>query len=85
MRPSMTFLRNKSDKVRALDPHDYRFNVTFPNELRIVFKSYSSMQGDQATVLLQYLNHTHVVLYDADVSFVRSVEHSAFSSSPPSP
>ena len=74
---------NNNKQARALDPHDDRFNVTFPNELRIVLKSYSSMQGDQATLLLQDLNPTHVVLYDADVSFVRSVEiHAALSATP---
>ena len=64
---------------------DKRFLVSFPNELRVVIKSYTSTQGDQASLLLQDLKPTHVVLYDAEVSFVRAVEVFAALSTGPIP
>jgi DNA excision repair protein ERCC-4 len=50
------------------------FAVTETEELRLVFRSYSSVDGDQATLLLQDLSPSYIVLYDAETSFVRSIE-----------
>jgi DNA excision repair protein ERCC-4 len=67
----------------TLDPFDGRFTVSFPTELRVVLKCYTSVGGDQATLLLQDLNPSHVLFYDTDVGFVRSVEiHAALSTAP---
>lgn len=63
------------------NPAVYRqFDVTFPNELRIGFKSYTSVSGDQATLLLQDIRPRHVIFYDTEVAFVRAVEIQAATS-----
>lgn len=64
--------RNEED----IDDNDESkwFDVHMANEMRLFIRSYSSIDGDQASLLLQDLNPPYVVLYDADVSFVRAVE-----------
>ena len=57
------------------------FEVHEPDELRVVFKSYANIEGEQASLLLQDLDPAYVVLYDSDVSFVRALEiHSSLKS-----
>ena len=57
------------------------FDVDVPSEIRLFVRSYSSIEGDQANVLLQDLNPPYVVLYDADIAFVRAIEiHSCLQS-----
>lgn len=52
------------------------------SELRIVIKSYTSTESDQASLLMQDLQPEYVVFYDTDVAFVRAVEiHAALSTS----
>jgi DNA excision repair protein ERCC-4 len=62
--------RNEEDE----DDEAGWFEVHEPNELRLIVKSYSSIDGDQASLLLQDLDPPYVVLYDADISFVRAIE-----------
>lgn len=51
------------------------FRVSFPNELRVVLKTYGgSTEGDQGLLLLQDIEPLYVVFYDAEISFIRSVE-----------
>ena len=54
---------------------DDRFQVSFPdNELRVILQSYSSVSGDQSHLFLQDIQPQYVVLYDADVAFIRAIE-----------
>lgn len=64
----------KDEPATDWSNEDTWFQTSFPEELRIVLKSYSSVEGDQANLLLQDLRPEYVVFYDADASFVRSVE-----------
>ena len=58
----------ESDSVRDLLP------VYFGTELRIVLKSYTDIEGDDALLLLNEVRPQFVILYDTDMSFIRSVE-----------
>jgi DNA excision repair protein ERCC-4 len=62
------------DYDSSVDEYDALFTVTEPDELRVVIRSYSNVDGDQATLLLQDLQPAYIILYDADTSFVRSIE-----------
>jgi DNA excision repair protein ERCC-4 len=53
---------------------DDLFQVHYPDELRVVLKSYSSIEGNEALLLLQEMSPKYVVLYDADIGFIRSIE-----------
>ena len=50
------------------------YKVGMLEDLRIVFRTYSSVERDGAQILLSGLKPTYVVLYDADPSFIRSLE-----------
>lgn len=50
------------------------FNIQQRSELRLILKSYSSIEGNQAGLLLSDLDPKYVVLYDAEISFVRAIE-----------
>lgn len=68
-------------EVAPFCSNDDRFTVSFPDELRVVLKSYAS--SDQATLLLQDLSPRYVLFYDTDITFVRAVEiHAALSDIP---
>lgn len=56
------------------DREDNWYEATEPDCIKVVLKSYSSMEGDAASLLLHDLCPSHIILYDADVSFVRSIE-----------
>jgi DNA excision repair protein ERCC-4 len=56
------------------DDEDTWFRTSFPQELRVVVKNYSGVEGDDAGLLLQDIQPAYVVFYDAEASFVRSVE-----------
>jgi DNA excision repair protein ERCC-4 len=48
------------------------------NDLRVVIQTYSSAEGEQAYLLLNDIKPNYIVLYDAEPSFIRSIEiHSA--------
>jgi DNA excision repair protein ERCC-4 len=65
-------------EVSLMKTQDDHFTVSFPDELRIVLKSYASL--DQASLLLQDLSPRYVLFYDTDITFVRAVEiHAAMS------
>lgn len=53
---------------------DAMLRISNPSELRIILKSYSSIDGDQSSLFLQDMEPQYVVLYDTDVAFIRSVE-----------
>jgi DNA excision repair protein ERCC-4 len=57
-----------------LDEYDAMFHVSEPQELRVMFRSYSNVVDDEATLLLEDLQPKYIVLFDSDVSFVRSIE-----------
>lgn len=73
-------LEASQDAARQLekDAHEMEeeamFKATYEDELRVVLKSYSSMDGGDASLLLQDLRPKYVILYDAEVSFIRAVE-----------
>eukprot|EP00977_Amphora_coffeiformis_P017512 scaffold5771_cov171-Amphora_coffeaeformis.AAC.29 len=50
------------------------FRIANPTELRVVLRTYGSMEGDQGLLLLQDVEPQYVVFYDAEISFIRSVE-----------
>lgn len=56
------------------DDESQWFEVHEPSELRIMIKSFSSIDGDQASLLLQDHDPSYVVLYDTDIAFVRAIE-----------
>lgn len=56
------------------DDEDTWFRTSFSQELRVVVKNYTGVEGDDAGLLLQDIRPAYVVFYDADASFVRSVE-----------
>jgi DNA excision repair protein ERCC-4 len=71
------YMENKLDPVDTpinWDDEAAWFQASFPQELRVVVKNYSSVEGDHADLLLQDIRPTYVVFYDADASFIRSVE-----------
>jgi DNA excision repair protein ERCC-4 len=50
------------------------FRVTYGDEFRITLRSYASIEGDEASMLLQEVRPRYIVLYDTDMSFIRSIE-----------
>lgn len=56
------------------DQDEQMFRITNPDELRVVLRTYGSMEGDQGLLLLQDVEPQYVVFYDAEISFIRSVE-----------
>ena len=65
---------NEELKESDGDADEAKFRITFDRELRIVLKSYSSIEGDDASLLLHDVRPRYVVLYDTEVSFIRSIE-----------
>jgi DNA excision repair protein ERCC-4 len=65
---------NVDDDDSDVDEYDVLFTVTEPDELRVVIRTYTHVDGDEATLLLQDLQPSYIILYDADTSFVRSIE-----------
>jgi DNA excision repair protein ERCC-4 len=62
------------------DEEEKQFKVSELTGSRVVIQTYTSSEGEQAYMLLNDLKPTHVVLYDAESSFIRSIEiHSACS------
>jgi ERCC4 domain len=76
--------KHQADRLEGGDPpkdrddddenDDALFRTSYGNELRIVLRSYSSIEGDEASLLLQEVRPRYVVLYDSDMSFIRSIE-----------
>jgi DNA excision repair protein ERCC-4 len=51
------------------------FGASYPNnQIRIIVKSYSSLEGEQELLFLQDVAPKNVIFYDSDVSFVRALE-----------
>jgi len=66
------------DRLKLARQHDQEadeamFRVSNPTELRVLIRSYDSVECDY-TLLLQDLQPRYIVFYDVDVSFIRSVE-----------
>lgn len=75
-------LNNDSVEEAPVDQYDDdHFTVSFPDELRVVLKSYASL--DTASLLLQDLSPRYVLFYDTDIAFVRAVEIQAALSDEP--
>lgn len=53
--------------------YDTMFKASFPQEPRIVIKSFSSFEGDAGMVLAD-LNPKYVVMYDMNIALVRTLE-----------
>jgi DNA excision repair protein ERCC-4 len=57
------------------------FDATMPEELRVIVRSHASIDGEESIILLNDLRPSYIVLYDADISFIRAMEiYSALSS-----
>jgi len=65
---------HNDDVASEDDEYDAMFRVTLPNELRVLVRSYSRIDGGENWLLLQETRPQYVVLYDTEVSFVRAVE-----------
>lgn len=50
------------------------YKVGTLDELRLVIRTYSSIEGDQTNLMLDDIKPDYVVLYDAEPAFVRSLE-----------
>jgi len=68
--------RKAEQDSTLLDSDDQMmFEVTSPQaEMKIILKSYTSVDGDEAMLLLQDLRPSYIVLFDADVAFIRNLE-----------
>lgn len=62
------------DEMNRSDSEEEMFRVTYPQELRVIIKSYSSIEGDESSTLLYDIKPQYIILYDADVAFIRAVE-----------
>ena len=77
-----------NDSTGAQDNNDrMMFEVQSDQaEMRVILKSYSSVDGDEAMILLHDLMPSYVVLVDAEISFIRALEvYSALSKIPKDP
>jgi DNA excision repair protein ERCC-4 len=62
------------------DEVDRLYKVSMLDDLRVTIQTYTSSEGEETYLLLNDIKPTHVVLYDAEPSFIRSLEiHSACS------
>ena len=73
--------RGVEERLEQLQQQDEEMNramfqVSNPTELRVVLKSLTSIETGEHTslMLLEDIQPTHVVFYDVDVAFIRSVE-----------
>jgi DNA excision repair protein ERCC-4 len=74
-----TFPQEDEEGDSSSDEEDERcYKVSEQNELNVMIRTYSSTEGEAAYLLLNDVRPTHVVLYDVESSFIRSLEiHSA--------
>mmetsp|Transcript_31104 Transcript_31104/g.41503 ORF Transcript_31104/g.41503 Transcript_31104/m.41503 type:complete len:897 (-) Transcript_31104:112-2802(-) len=56
------------------DEDELAYKVNELDDLRIVIRTYPSVDGERASLLLRDLMPDYVILYDADISFIRSIE-----------
>ena len=65
------------DTASLLESDDrMMFEVRSPQaEMRVILRSYANVDGEEAMLLLQDLRPSHVILYDADVAFIRCLEN----------
>lgn len=62
------------------DEEDLMYKVSLLDDLRITIQTMTSCEGGEAYLLLNDIKPTHVILYDTEPSFIRSLEiHSACS------
>ena len=71
---SRTNPNSTADKVGDHDQQTSFFCVHEPEQPRIVIRSSHEMDGDRAMLVVRDLKPSHVILYDADLSFIRAVE-----------
>lgn len=70
------------DEYSSEGEDDGIHKVSMLDNLRVTIQTYTSSEGEEAYLLLNDIKPTHVVLYDAEPSFIRSLEiHSACSES----
>ena len=56
------------------DEDDLSYKVKPLSQLRINIRTYSSIEGEQMQLFLDDMHPSHVILFDADASFIRSLE-----------
>lgn len=69
--------KQKHDNDRASDEEDEideRFKLSSLDRMHVVIQTYTSIEGEEAYHLLSDMQPTHVILYDAEPSFIRSLE-----------
>lgn len=72
-------LHSKPDSIAdanilQLSEEDDSCKVTEMEGLHVIIQTYTSVEGEQAYLLLNDVQPTHVILYDANPSFIRSLE-----------
>jgi DNA excision repair protein ERCC-4 len=72
---------NDTDRM-SLHEEENRYKVDEIDNTRVIIQTYTSAEGEAAYLLLNDVQPTHIVLYDADPAFIRSIEiHAACSES----
>ncbi len=70
--------KRQSDHSQILLNEDDLFKSEEMNDLRVVVQTYTSTEGEEAYLLLNDVQPNHIILYDTEPSFIRSIEvHSA--------
>ena len=65
---------SSSGDVYSDEEDELPYKVGNLDELRLVIRTYSSIEGDQTNLMLDDIKPDYVVLYDAEPAFVRSLE-----------
>lgn len=77
-------MSDKDSDAIPLSEEEVRYKVTEMDDLRVIIQTYTSAEGEAAYLLLNDVQPSHIVLYDADPAFIRSIEiHSACNESDP--
>ncbi len=69
----LTFIHENDDLANDDAIYDSMFQASFPEEPRVVLRSFSAFDGDP-TLVLADLDPSYVIMYDMDVTLVRSLE-----------
>jgi hypothetical protein len=64
----------ESSNSSSDDKDELAYKVNELDDLRIVIRTYPSVDGKQASLLLRDLMPDYVILYDADISFIQSLQ-----------
>ncbi len=62
------------DASSSEDEDEKLYKISALSRLRVTIQTYTSSEGEQAYLLLNDVQPTHVILYDAEPSFIRSLE-----------